>query len=366
VEGKIFFGINSFFKMFNLTRCFFKNCWSVGVGGGVGWIEIVDFRPKDCIFINCSIGNRSETHPSSGGFMLIAHLIFYVIFFFFFKILIGSFFLSKTTDYTIKNCSFIEGFSIHCAGALCVHTITLKVISCLFDRCAIGTGGTINNIGYGGAIQTHGSLIVKSSTFSGCVSNAYGGGAISFDGNESKLEILYIENTAFLFCESRGLSSSIADDNPYVGGAIRFYSLEFICKNTSFLNCRSRTCGGAIGFYNNSCSPNTMRLEGCVLASNFAEDGGGAIFVRKIALSCTNCSFLHNRATKYGSAVAHNISNSVEYTNCIFLRNIISCCDEGGGSASFHTCQKENSTISLSQIVFFENVFSEECESMAF
>jgi hypothetical protein len=235
---------------------------------------------------------------------------------------------------------------------------------CLFDRCKVGNVDTAQ----GGAIRTTGSLFIKSCTFSGCTSHAYGGGAIAFDGDKSK--IFSIENTSFLFCENYGLVSydGTSETDPRVGGAIRLVNAGIFCKNCSFLNCGTVADGGAIGLCNDTDIEGTIELEGCIFASNIAGNKGGAIDARRMALKCTNCSFLHNLANKFGSAVAANITYSVEYVRCVFVRNTIPKCDNNGGSAALHISQEEGCKVSLSLITFFENVASgeEECGTKGF
>jgi hypothetical protein len=55
-------------KTFILTRCIFRNCWSVGIGGGVGDIFIGDFIPTFCEFINCSEGDHTSSSEVGGGY----------------------------------------------------------------------------------------------------------------------------------------------------------------------------------------------------------------------------------------------------------------------------------------------------------
>jgi hypothetical protein len=54
-------------KKFKLTNCLFKNCYSIGVGGGVGDIFNCDFILSDCEFLSCSEGKHDTSSTASGG-----------------------------------------------------------------------------------------------------------------------------------------------------------------------------------------------------------------------------------------------------------------------------------------------------------
>jgi predicted outer membrane repeat protein len=218
----------------------------------------------------------------------------------------------------------------------------------------------------GGAIWTKNSLTVSSCTFSGCTSNACGGGAIGYEGDASTT--FTVENTAFLFCESYGLISYSGnkENDPRVGGAIRLRYTGIYCINCSFLNCKTNRDGGAIALYSSGSediSDEKIELDICTFVSNFAGDGGGAIEAREMALKCSNCSFLYNKANEFGSAIAANIAYSVEYQRNGFVRNIVLNCDETGGSAVQHYCEVENATIYLNATIFLENEPLSECSS---
>jgi hypothetical protein len=268
--------------------------------------------------------------------------------------------IDKTlTSFFIESCEFIEGFAGEYGGALLIYVVEVEITSCLFDRCKVGNIDAAR----GGAIRTTGSLFVSFCTFSGCTSHAYGGGAIAFDASSSN--VLSIENTSFLFCESYGLITydGTNESDPRVGGAIRLVNTGIFCRNCSFLNCITTRDGGAIGLCSNTNIEGTIELERCIFVSNVAGDRGGAIDARRMTLKCTNCSFLHNLAKRFGSAVAANITYSVEYIGCVFVRNIITMCDALGGSTALHISQDEECKITLSLLTFFENVASGECGS---
>jgi hypothetical protein len=273
------------------------------------------------------------------------------------------FFLNLRLAYTVESCTFINGFSDRFGGAIVTNATLLNVISCLFDRCKVGT----HDYAEGGGIQTNHSLNVTTCTFSGCTSHSCGGGGISFYGKPP--DFLRIENTSFLFCESYGLvdfSGSpyyrTPENDPRAGGAVRLRYGGVYCQNCSFLNCKTSRDGGAIGLYNDKNVPDELiELETCTFVSNVANDQGGAVEARRMTLKCSNCSFLHNIAKKFGSAVSAKITYSVEYQRNGFVRNVVLDCAEGGGSALHHYCQVENATISLNGSVFLENEVLNEC-----
>jgi hypothetical protein len=67
-------------KKFILSKCLFKNCWSIGVGGGVGDIFKCDFIPSGCEFVNCSEGDHENSSTVGGGFYYLFLLYFFFLF----------------------------------------------------------------------------------------------------------------------------------------------------------------------------------------------------------------------------------------------------------------------------------------------
>jgi hypothetical protein len=68
-------------KTIILTRCLFKNCWSIGIGGGIGDIYSADFKPTYCEFINCSEGSHSSGSTVGGGFFFCYYIYDYIFYF---------------------------------------------------------------------------------------------------------------------------------------------------------------------------------------------------------------------------------------------------------------------------------------------
>jgi hypothetical protein len=148
-------------KKFILTKCLFKKCWSVGVGGGVGDIFLCDFILSDCEFINCSEGNHKETSLICGG-SLAFYLFLFIIILFLFALL---FHLNLQTLYELESCVFSDTLSDRYGGAI-ILWMSLSIIHCHFDQCKIKS----NPDSQGGAIYTNKDMNITSCVFSGCVS----------------------------------------------------------------------------------------------------------------------------------------------------------------------------------------------------
>jgi predicted outer membrane repeat protein len=126
------------------------------------------------------------------------------------------------------------------------------------------------------------------------------------------------------------------------GAGVRFCSSEtdlvFYCKNCSFINCQSYRHGGGIGqpVINGGFKSGYLTLEGCIFASNFAYRRGGGMDIRNLNISCTNCTYLHNKAGESGGAVASETNTTIIFTDTVFVRNLVSnqCQIGGGGSVS--------------------------------
>jgi hypothetical protein len=181
-------------------------------------------------------------------------------------------------------------------------------------------------LGQGGAFHFHvyeeGYLTMNNTIIAGCHSNIEGGGGISIHG-----VLNVIENTAFLFCVSW---ADVDSEEPHrdIGGAIRFWNTNGQLKNCSFINCGSKSHGGALGHarFNNENDENIpqgklIELTNCIFASNWATYDGGAIIMQQDSYDCLNCSFLHNRAGRSGSAFGGEFYGSVTFTSCIFVKN---------------------------------------------
>jgi hypothetical protein len=171
-------------------------------------------------------------------------------------------------------------------------------------------------------VDVNGYLNINHTVFAGCHSNEEGGGGISIHGINN-----IIENSAFLFCVSW---AELNEDEPklMVGGGIRFWDTNGELKNCSFINCGSKTTGGALGharFISND-DVNVPRgklitLTNCIFASNWAEFDGGVIIMHQESYNCLNCSFLHNRAGGSGSVLAGELYGDVSFKSCIFVEN---------------------------------------------
>jgi hypothetical protein len=213
-----------------------------------------------------------------------------------------------------------------------------------------------NDNAEGGAIYARQDLNITSCTFCGCSSFNNGGGSISFHGTT-----LTILHTVFLYCSSYGLSlfTGIETEDGRVGGGVRLSDAGGYFKNCSFVNCVSSVDGGAIGVYNeSSVDEKLLELDGCVFVSNVADQRGGAVDVRFIALNCEKCSFLHNKAGVSGSSIAGYLMYSVFLNTNVFVRNLVvkfRNTNYGGGTVLFMLSSYEFS-LDLIKLIFFQSV----------
>jgi hypothetical protein len=244
----------------------------------------------------------------------------------------------------VDSSSFINCRGVNLGGVV-RYFVNSEIKRSIFDRCKTSSPDNSE----GGAIHVEKSdLNISDSTFTGCTTFC-GGGAISF----SKSNILIIKNTRFLFCESYK-----ANNNIFVGGAIRTYNVGGTFYNCSFINCRSGMYGGAIGYANStSNSKDSINLNNCTFISNFGNNGSGAVY-SFLTLQCTNCSFLHNSAVNYGTIVCANSS----FIDTVFVRGYVNTCGNGGGAVFFLFLASGSST--FKNCTFIQNrVISNTCNS---
>jgi predicted outer membrane repeat protein len=245
-----------------------------------------------------------------------------------FIFLLGVFYINKSGNSLLESSTLINCKSANLGGVV-RYFVNSEVKWSNFDRCK-----TSDSNSNGGAIHVEAcDLNISDSTFSGCRS-MNGGGAISFFG-----KTLILKNTGFLFCES--YDSSL---NTSIGGAIRLCYSPSTFNNCSFLNCRSGLSGGAIGEVDETYEENiSILLNNCYFLSNFAANGGGAIYIYWITITCVNCSFLHNSGLNSGGAMYCGDSF---FTDTVFVRNYVDKCSTGGalfiiligGTSSFNNC----------------------------
>jgi hypothetical protein len=271
-----------------------------------------------------------------------------------------------TPGYRLSDSLFVGCNSDRYGGAIRTF-VDLEITYCHFDRCKVGT--SVDSQGGAIRVEEKAGLTVVSSTFTGCTSQFYGGGAISFNGTTLKLE-----NTVFMFCELYNTSQA----NEYAGGAIQINNSVVNCLNCSWLNCRSLSHGGAIGqtLNGSNLSGNLMKLEDCVFVSNTAAYRGGAIVFIGVALECTRCMLLHNRAGIFGGGVMGIAYHNVLFDTTVFVKNGVDFCrfDEllggggggGGGGGSYVNTRVAAVIHSFSGCVFEKNTVLGECTGFFF
>ena len=138
------------------------------------------------------------------------------------------------------------------------------------------------------------SVTITNSVFQDCSSEAGGGAIQVLDG-----AVVIVSGSSFL----RSFSTSD-------GGAMSVLGAQASIVDSSFLDCRApEGRGGALLVQNfpayPSPLPSTVRLQGCQLSRNSADEGGSLALVgRSSEAVILDCSFTANWATQSGGAVA--------------------------------------------------------------
>jgi predicted outer membrane repeat protein len=190
---------------------------------------------------------------------------------------------------------------------------------------------------------------VYSSTFAGCFaggSYVAAGGAIAAADKDC-----VINNSSFLYCEGREGKG---------GGACCFLNNNVNLSDSSWLNCISSDCGGAVDMFN-SRYEYQLTITGCIFISNFAAVDGGALSVRNHKFNCTNCSFIQNVAVGGGGAIVS--SSELILSNVVYIQNIKN--GSGGCKAEFYPEMHSggailynsvnNGNISIEYCIFYKN-----------
>jgi hypothetical protein len=265
----------------------------------------------------------------------------------------------------IKNC-FILCNSEKIGGAI-KSDVSTQFEDCLFDRCKVE--GNINTEGGGIYSEGGASLTIYRCTFASCESandnnnnnkNNNGGGGISFSGN-GKLEIL---NTSFETCICYNNNGGNEIERNNIGGGVKIYNSGGYFYNCSFLNCRSEGYGGGIGEVENTSisSEEILEIVNCPFISNYGGISGGGIGLKRMSISCSNCSFLHNSADDAGSAFSGDLKFIYIFKDCSFLNNFIEeCASWGGGGTLFINPNNCSGIINLENIIFSKSTKLQSC-----
>ena len=285
----------------SFINCSFINCSSDNDGGALFLYECNNSLFDNCRFINCSSLRWA-----------------------------GGVFLWNCTNATIVNCSFINNSATASAGALLFYRVSNStLVNCSFDgNYAKGTdsdrivdipvdeagGYEQRNIGsYGGAIFVERvcSFSIDSSSFDNNFASG-GGGAIyatSIDYSQVK-------------------SSKFSNNSAYYGGTIYYEGSSGILNNISVSNSSSFYFGGAIASRFSDVTVNNSNFNN-YQAQNGA---GGAIYNYKGSIIIANSSFYGGKISRYGGAVA-NSQADLTILSSRFIGNMAS---NGGAVYSVH------------------------------
>ena len=322
-----------------ISRCTFKNCFSVGGSGGTIETDALDVTIENCEF-HGSYTNKSQ---GNGGAI---------------NALAGD---TGSNDGT----GWAGSYNGDC---------WLTVKNCLFDGCIAannGNGGAIvssmwyvtlenckfvsNQSKYGGAVKmTNKSakwLHINGCTFENCTATDKGGGVYApvpdikiekSDGGTFRDGTENDGNNYFTDCTAnRGGGIDNAKDDASVtmenvrftrcvartdsGGALytQAKTLSITGESNTFTDCTGQNSGGAVYQVRNA-DGSSVTLENCVFtgcASNAGSGNGGGMYANARTLNITgeNNGFVNCTANNAGGGLYHDYAgNSVTIANCSF------------------------------------------------
>ena len=271
----------------------------------------------------------------------------------------------NSTNVTLKNIKFVNGYSVENGGA--IFSITgLNILNSTFDNNMANKSG--------GAVYID-NAFSNSKIDSVFINNAaYNGGAIYFNGETANNAIngYFKDNNAeraggSIFVRGKFLNNTIASEfynnraNQASGGAIFFYSsiennvFESIFRynygvyggailfykdsnnnkfNSDFRFNVAKSCGGAMFFYNtdnNTFSGYFINNSALGLVDEINGNGGAITFKGPSSNSIFNCDFVNNTAAKTGGGVNYRETPS----NITFNTNFINNRAKTGGGVNF-------------------------------
>jgi len=354
-------------KSSSFINCTFTNCLSDNDGGAVTMVDCNNSLISNCSFINC-------TSLRFGGAVR----------------------LLRCNISMIENCKFIENSATRSGGAILMYNVSdSSIINCKFDsNHAEGSdsdrivdipvdenGGYEQfNVGsWGGAIflEEMGKSLIESCSFNN--NHASGGGGAIYavfveDGqvkssNFSKHSSFYAGTIFYEICNCIFDNINVSDSSSfYFGGALASRYADVIVNNSNFNNYQSLNgaggaiynfkgnaqiinssfVGGAISMYGGAIANSQADLT--ILSSKFfdnAASNGGAVYSVHGNVYI-NDSFFKNSYSGMGSAIYCMLSNSLTFTNNIFINNT-------GGQQNIYSLYSNREIVESAN--HFENIY---------
>ena len=266
-----------------------------------------------------------------------------------------------STNVTLKNITFVNGYSSEDGGAIFTDNSLNIFDSKFINNSAKNSGGAIyfedvgeiincefynNRIidqsGDGGAVYFSSQGTISDSIFNNNTADSWGGAAY-FSGTGAINDCKFTNNSAkyyggaiSFFKEGKILNSNFKDNNAQNGGSLYIYGIGIV-DNCNFTDNNART-GGAIELWRNGTITHSIfisnvagygggalylnddvKISDCIFTNNSANVySGGAIYVYSFA-DLSNCNFTDNSASSYGGAVCLNSNGTI--TKSIFKSN---------------------------------------------
>ena len=183
------------------------------------------------------------------------------------------------------------------------------------------TGGAGDDCGGGIIVQKNSRLYMNGGTIYQCTTDYHGGAVYAGE------DYAYINMKD---CTIDSCQTKDSGDDCHGGGIYVKNSSNVILNNVTFKNCQSEDKGGALYLRE---KPRNVRLSKCVFEGNFANDGGGAIFIDDLksdtgfTFEAEDCIFTKNKANDDGGAVYINDDDELEpgkatvFRECTFTEN---------------------------------------------
>jgi len=216
-----------------------------------------------------------------------------------------------STNITVKNLNFINGYEGNGAGTVCWKGEFGTITNCNFtSNSADKSGGAVLWAGANGTISNN--------KFERCTSNQQSGGALYCNEKSMQTTItnnLFIHNVAktcgggMVSCGANTIiSNNIFQENGAgeSGAAIYTYGINSKITDNQFIKNQANGSAGAIYIETSG-----IIMDRCIFKDNFAPSGGGgAMRWNGNDGTMTNCVFKSNTATVRGGAIFWNGNNA--------------------------------------------------------
>ncbi len=245
----------------------------------------------------------------------------------------------------IEDSLFEENRGIN-GGAIYNLRCPITVLRSTFRNNDSSYGGLVANFGFGGAIYndgaspagTGGQIVIQDSVFIGNRARNFGGAVYSYlyYPDRSKIErSLFSDNIVYLNANNRAS-----------GGALMHHNGPLILSDSTFINNRSESAGGAIliaqtTFPSGHPEWNQTTLTNLTIVGNRAdhptalEGSGGGLYFNGGKATVTNVTIAYNYADRYGGGIYNTTTNSAD----VELRNVVIANNQIGRAHDSVECQ---------------------------